>query len=133
MELMEHKADYRALMYGPTIVREYEILCERGESGSSPYWVPFVGELNKEVLQTAEFNEAEDLIKAAVLRREHEIYGIDPKAFLIEAYKGTIAGFRNTLPQREINYAVFIFLTTMYVSHTDYYDDIVHSPIRSVW
>lgn len=130
MELMQ----FKQFVYFDTINDEYVNLCDRSEDWkSSPFYIPFVGDLNKEVFQSVELDTAEKLMEEAQLRGDYEIYGMDPKTFLIEAQRGAIEGFRNTIPTKEINLAVFMHLNHFHVSHLDYFLDVINPPVRSVW
>lgn len=125
---------FKKLPYFDVIQSEYIILCERGgELHSSPFHIPFVGDLNKDVLQSVESETADKLIEEAHFRGDFEIYGMDLQQFLAEAYSGTIEGFRNTIPFRDIQEAVFTYLIHGNVSHLDYYYDVINPPVRSVW
>lgn len=127
--------EFKRLPYFNVIQYEYIYLIERAESelSSSSFIIPFVGDLNKDVLESVEMDMADRLIEAAHERGDYEIYGMEPNKFLIEAYQGTIEGFRNTIPFTEIKEAVFLYLTACNISHFDFFHDVINPPVRSVW
>lgn len=125
--------EFKRMRYYNTIEYEYMNLCERGDCRPSLFFIPFVGDLNKEVIQSVEMKMADNLINEAIGRGDYEIYGMDKLTFQNEAYTGRIEGFRNLIPQLDINTSVYNFLTNLNISHTDYFGDVVNSPVRCVW
>jgi hypothetical protein len=124
---------HKELPYADEIEYEYRMLCGRGDSRISPYIVPFIGDLNKEVWTTAEPEYASQLIMEACGRNDNELYGMDKHDFIKAAHRGDIQGFRSILPHKDISYGVYLYLNTLHVSHTDFFEDIVNSPIKCVW
>lgn len=124
---------FKQMPYYDIIEFEYENLCGRGDSRATSFLVPFIGDLNKEVLESVELAKADQLVKEAVGRGDYEIYGMDRRLFLAEAYRGSIEGFRNTIPFESITEAVFAYLVYCNVAHFDYWRDFINSPVRCVW
>lgn len=131
MELIE----FKKMRYYDVIELEYINLCDRAgdELHSSPFYIPFFGDICKEVFESATLETADNLIKEAMCRGDYEIYGMEPEIFLREAQSGNIEGFRDTIPIRDIQGAIYLYLSHNTVSHLDYFHDVVNPPVRSVW
>lgn len=131
MELVE----FKKMRYYDVIETEYINLCERGgdELRSSPFYIPFFGDLCKEVFESVTLETADNLIEEAMLRGDYEIYGMEPQLFLHYAQSGQIGDFRDTVPIKDIQAAIYCYLVHNNVSHLDFFYDVINPPVRSVW
>lgn len=129
MELIE----FKQMKHYDIIEYEYEWLCGRGDARISPFLIPFVGDLNDETFQAVVLKTEDEEVAAAIFRGDHELYGMDKQTFMQEAQAGRIAAFNDLVLQKDINSAVYLYLSHCRVSHYDYFHDVVNAPVRSVW
>lgn len=121
--------------FGEIIQDEYVYLIKRGIVGSSDYIVPNIGEIIQETLYTASWNYQETQVKEAIMRNEHDIYGLDKRDFVKLARAGDLRGFEmRTVSAMDVQDQVIGYLRTRHISFTDYTGDVLNSPIgRGIW
>lgn len=126
---------YQSFPYGSLILEEYGHLCKRVEEGSSDYAVPYIGEIVQEVWQSASNHAGEQNIKEAILRRDYEIYGMNPNDFAVSALRKELPEFQSDIiPAEEILRAALNYLSAHYICFMDYDGMLVNSPVGSgVW
>lgn len=120
---------------GEFIEIEYSYLCGRGSSGSSEFYLPFIGELIEETWHSATQDKIARDVQGAISNKDHISMGLSRKDFFTIAMRGNIPSIDiNSLKIMEVQEQVMGYLRTRHMSYIDYQDNVVNSPIGSgVW
>ena len=117
------------------ITMEYCHITGRCITGSSPFHLPYIGDIVEETLRTLTLESHNRIVQEAVANRTYELYGMEKRNFVREALSGTLSGFAMKLPISAVvlQEEVADYLFNYFVSFTGYDEMIVNSPVKQVW
>lgn len=132
---MNHIQQYKEFLFEKQIWDQYEYIAGNGGSKLSPFFCPYIPDINKEVyyeLNTERrLTATDELIKNMI----HEKYNMTALDFHAKAIEGRVKEVQETaqVSKREVDHAVRAYLLGKYISFTDIDYSIKNMPLVEVW
>ena len=128
-------AKQELLKFEPHMIADYCYIAGRCMSKNDPYPLPHIHTLVMESQMSINQEHLSRLLSEAIENGMHEHYGMNKREFMRRAQSMEIRYFdENKIPINEVMDSVIKFVHQRRMSHMDYNDELINSPIgKGIW